>query len=124
MQNISSLADQFATLERPTGVMLDDETVQANLIAATRFHAGWASLKHQDDAEAITGDTHLSHSEWALIRPLFMLYIERETALQLEASRGLGLDVFGRSTSEIAGEITQAEMEHPRKAFCMRAFSV
>ena len=31
----------------------------------------------------------LSDSEWALIRPLFLLYVERETALHLEDTRGL-----------------------------------
>jgi hypothetical protein len=39
------------------------------------------------------------------------------TALQLEASRGMGADPFGRSSSEVAIEITQLESEMPRKAF-------
>jgi hypothetical protein len=55
---------------------------------------------------------------------LFLLYVERETALQLEASRGLGLDVFGRSSGEVAGDIAQAEAEMPHRAFCKPIVSV
>lgn len=65
---------------------------------------------------AITGATEISVSEWALIRPLFLLYIERENSIQLEASRGLGVDVYGRSSSEIAGDITQMEASLPHTA--------
>lgn len=66
---------------------------------------------------AISGATVISESEWALMRNLFMLYVERETALQLEASRGLGMDVYGRASSEVASDIMQAELELPHQAF-------
>ena len=118
MMSLSALATQFETLERSAGVVLDSAAVLAQVLAATRFHAGFATLSSQPlGSEPITGATDVTHSEWALIRPLFMLYIERETCLQLEASRGLGLDVFGRSSGEIAGDITQAEAEYPKRAF-------
>lgn len=66
---------------------------------------------------AINGLTELTVSEWTLIRSLFLLYVERENAIYLEASRGLGIDVYGRATSEIIADITQAELDYPRKAF-------
>lgn len=128
MTILSSLANRFATQERPAGNLLDDESVLAQAVAATCFYAGYAAIvsRIQSDpalgelasvAPDISGDTDISLSEWALIRPLFMLYVERETALQLEASRGLGMDVYGRSSSEVAGDIAQAEMEMPHRAF-------
>jgi hypothetical protein len=70
------------------------------------------------DLTLITPDTELSVGEWVLIRPLFALYCEREHAQRLEASRGLGVDVYGRSVSEISQEISTMETETlPQKAF-------
>lgn len=115
METLSELADRFAKSERGAGNILDDESVLAQAIAAASFYAGYASI--DSDAMLIDGDTKISLSEWAIIRPLFILYVERESAIQLEASRGLGVDVFGRSTSEIASEITILESDLPRKAF-------
>lgn len=67
--------------------------------------------------EAITKDTELTAGEWALIRPLFLLYCEREQALVLESSRVMGVEVFGRQSSEIGPDILQAETELRRAAF-------
>lgn len=120
MATLADLAEKFATQERPAGNLLDDATVLAQAVAATRFYAGYAVIRARDGADpvpAIDGTLEISESEWALIRPLFMLYVERETALQLEASRGMGIDPFGRSASEIAAEISQAEADMPRRAF-------
>lgn len=120
MATLSALADNFATNERPAGNLLDGPSVLAQALAATRLYAGYAELRAHagvSPAPEITGDTEISNSEWALIRPLFLLYAERETALQLEASRGMGIDPFGRSASEIAAEITQAEADMPHRAF-------
>lgn len=128
MTTLAALAERFATLERPAGNLLDLESVLAQATAAASFYAGYARITSRIPAPveppavpapmaAISGATEISESEWALIRPLFLLYIERETALQLEASRGMGMDVYGRSTGEVAGDITQAEAELPRLAF-------
>lgn len=68
----------------------------------------------------VTADTVLSMGEWALIRPLFVLYTERENAMRLEASRASGLEVYGRAVSEIASDI--AFMESP-DGLPSRAFS-
>lgn len=120
MATLADLAEKFATQERPAGNLLDEDTVLAQAVAATRFYAGYAVIRARDGADpvpAIDGTLEISESEWALIRPLFLLYVERETALQLEASRGMGIDPFGRSASEIAAEISQAEADMPRRAF-------
>lgn len=120
MAKLADLAQTFATQERPAGNLLDEKTVLAQAVAATRFYAGFAALRAHEGVTPvpdIDGDTAITTSEWALIRPLFLLYAERETALQLEASRGMGIDPFGRSASEIAAEITQAEADMPLRAF-------
>jgi hypothetical protein len=67
----------------------------------------------------VTDQTTLSTGEWALIRPLFVLYTERENAMRLEASRALGLEVYGRMVSEISSDIERMESPEglPAKAF-------
>jgi len=120
MTTLADLANTFASKERPAGNLLDDAGVLAQAIAATRFYAGFATLRAHDGmttAPAIDEKTTLTTSEWALVRPLFLLYVERETAIQLEASRGLGTDPFGRSSSEVASDISQIEADMARKAF-------
>jgi len=120
MATLAELADTFAKDERPAANLLDDAAVLAQALAATRYYAGFAMLRAHDGIEPVSnidGTIRITTSEWALIRPLFLLYVERETALQLEASRGMGADPFGRSSSEVAAEITQIEAEMSRKAF-------
>lgn len=66
----------------------------------------------------ITGTTDISTGEWAIIRPLFVLYCERGNATLIEATRGLGVDVFGRTVSEVAQAIESMENEIlPSKCF-------
>lgn len=120
MAKLADLATGFATDERPAGNLLDGDAVLAQAIAATRFYAGYASITSREGAGAaagIGGDTEVSESEWAVIRPLFLLYVERETALQLESSRMMGIDPYGRSSSEIGSDIGQYEAGLPRLAF-------
>ena len=72
----------------------------------------------------LTDATVVSPSDWAIIRPLFLLYCEREQALMLESSRVMGVDVFGRTSSEVQQDINTAEAELPQKAFIQPAFSI
>lgn len=66
----------------------------------------------------IDENTEVTVGEWAIIRPLFVLYAERENAMLLEASRAAGLEVYGRVVSEIAQDISMLENETlPNKAF-------
>lgn len=146
MPTLTELSSDFRNVERPVGVIISDDNIRGLLIAAVRFYAGYAPLQstleaagvvmkaedackqNENDAAyvntlttltEITDDTELTAGEWALIRPLFLLFVERETALQLEASRTFGVDPYGRSVSEISQEITQYEHEMAEKAFCM-----
>lgn len=134
MKTLTDLVAQYETAERLAGNLLDTDGLTAQAVAATRMYAGYARLKSLLPADetadlpamtlAITGATLVTLSEWAIIRSLFMLYVERETAIQLEASRGMGLDVFGRSTDAIAADITAYEAALPRMAFSFEITSV
>lgn len=131
---LSERVSDFLTRERPEGVLLSAEQVIGQALAAVRFYRGYARLEEhwaraacdpcQEPVPWLDEDVPLTESEWALIRPLFLLYLERETALMLEASRGLGVDVFGRSTSEIANDIALAEQEMAHRAFVFPVITV
>lgn len=139
MTTIANLVLRFEGSERPAGNILETPDIIAQAIAAVSFYAGYAALSTHlaipiaDPAPdpptpypEITGATEISVSEWALIRSLFMLYVERENALQLEASRGMGIDPFGRSSSEVIADITLMESgpELPHRAACSLVFTV
>jgi hypothetical protein len=116
-KTLFDMVNRFALDERVVGNLLSNEQLNALAIAATEFYAGYAMLSQAQPSTAISIDTIITLSELALIKRLFLLYVERETALQLEASRGLGVDVFGRSVSEVMSEISLYEAELPRLAF-------
>lgn len=139
MTTISELVSRFESSERPAGNILESTVILAQAIAAVSFYAGYTALATHlaipiaDPAPdpptpypEITGETDISVSEWALIRSLFMLYVERENALQLEASRGMGIDPFGRSSSEVIADITlmESSQELPHRAACSLIFTV
>lgn len=128
MTTIDALVDNFLMNERPDSIVLDPATVLTKAVAAIEFYAGYANLEVNDGVDpplpAIDANTDISYSEWALIKPLFILYLELETSTQLEASRGLGVDVFGRSSSEVQQEIAQYQMELPQKAFLQAIITV
>lgn len=105
----------FSDNERPLGTVLTDSILLAMGVAAVSRYSGYAALRSAP--EEINGDTDLSMGEWVIIRPLFLLYVERENALYLEASRGMGLDPYGRTVGEITADITAYEGELPRLAF-------
>lgn len=74
----------------------------------------------------IGGDTLISQSEWSVIRPLFILYIERENAMLLESTHMFGAEVYGRSSSEINNDIQQMETDPmiAHRMFCQPVISV
>ncbi len=72
----------------------------------------------------ISDSTELTPGEWAIASPLFTVYVEKENALRLEATRGLGVDVFGRSVSEIAADIPVREQEVRQLAFQIALITV
>lgn len=125
----------------PAGLVLDEPTVVKALLAAVRFYSGYAELSNappwpQPDGDGVhspvradndlfgESDVELTPSEWAIIRPLFLLYVERENTVHVEASRGLGADVFTRSTAEVLAAIESAEAALSLSAWFMPVESV
>lgn len=132
LEPLSRYVERFID-ERPDNVILELEQVEAQAVNAAMFLNGFAELDEyherlKSDPTArpspVTVNTLLSYSEWALLRPLFLLYIEREQAFYIESTRGFGVDVFGRSTSEVAGDIAALEADMPRRAFSCPIFTV
>ncbi len=63
------------------------------------------------ELDLLDQDVELTVGEWSIIKGLFVLYAERENAQRLEASRSLGLEVYGRQVSEITQDILAMERE-------------
>lgn len=122
----------------PVGIVLCEEHITRTLIKAVRFYAGFACLENaevdNDTIHSLLSDTNeieeeclnvnLTLSEEAIIRPLFDLYVELENANTLESSRSQGLEVYGRSVSEIQPDVTLYENEMHKKAFIEPFFTV
>lgn len=121
----------------PAGLVVSEQAVTRALKSAVRFYCGFSAITSVppadgqihapvDASDSIDGaqDFDLSPSEYGVIKPLFDLYVERENAMHLEASRGLGVDVFGRQVSEIAQEIAMREQEMPKAAFWEPPFTI
>ncbi len=129
---LADLVAEFITSRLSGGLVLGEPDVTSAMLKAVRLFAGYTALTHfaaqvpsvTPTLAQITTAVILTPSEWAIIQPLFNAYADHENALRLEASRGLGLDVFGRSVSELAGDIRQLEMDLPRKAFYQSIVSV
>lgn len=129
---VAVLVTEFMASRLTGGLVLTEAEVTTAMVKAVRFFAGYAVLAHfanqptpiTPTVTQIDSTVALTTSEWAIIQPLFNAYVDHENALRLEASRGLGLDVFGRSVSEMAGEIKQLEADLPRKAFYQAIVSV
>ena len=111
------------------GLVIEDENVKEQAVLASRQFAAWGDLSGaipgDGELEAISGDMTVSTSEWGVIKPLFMLYVERENARALEASRGQGVDVYGRDANTIEVDIRQYEtLDLPRLAFSAQPESI
>lgn len=122
---LTQLVAEFMASRLTGGLVLDEPEVTKAMLKAVRFYAGCAEIKYfigqstpiTPMLSQIDSNVTLTPSEWSIIQPLFNAYVDHENALRLEASRGLGLDVYGRSSSELASEIKQLELDLPRKAF-------
>lgn len=124
---LTQLIAEFMASRLTGGLVLAEPDVTKAMLKAVRFYAGYAEIKYFVNAPTLSqidSNVTLTPSEWAIIQPLFNAYVDHENALRLEASRGLGLDVYGRSSSELASEIKQLEMDLPRKAFYQSIASV
>lgn len=114
----------------PTGWVVSTTDLERWIKTAVRFYCGYADLVNDpldtdgihtaiDATDNITGDQdfELTPSEWAIIQPLFMLYVERQNAMDLEASRAMGLEVYGRSVAEVQTDIKELQERMPHDAF-------
>lgn len=127
---LADLVQAYASTRRPGWVVLEDEELISLAVAATRFYLGFGDLASVPDGAIpsladIDEATDVTVSEWATISPLFALYVEKENALRLEASRSTGLESYGRQSSEVQGDITVMENETlPMRAFSCAPFEV
>ena len=123
---LNDIVNQFLQEERSVAVLLDETQVEALAKSAVSFYCGYADLASCPNTSLIdiTETTELSISEWAVIKPLFLLYVERETALQTEATGMQGVAGYGRNSSEVNGEIAIYERELPQKASSSAAFTI
>lgn len=106
------------------GLVIDDADIKKQACNAARLYLTWgdiASLATSDPSVALDDvdeNCDITPGEWGVIKALHVLYVERENARALEASRGNGVDVYGRTVSEIDQAITQYESQDlPRAAF-------
>lgn len=136
---LSDIVDGFLN-PYPAGLVIDRLDVESCLMKAVRLYAGYSSISglpeqlppNGDGIHANVGpdgstdsqDIDLNQSELAIIMPLFEKYVERQNATNLEASRGMGVDVYGRTVAEVQMDITQLEMELPQRAFKAEAFTI
>lgn len=121
---VGELVRFYLEMNRPIGIVVSDDTILAQAIKATRYYHGYGNLTYLDDDVMVQESTLLERSESAVITPLFELYVERENALILESSRALGVEVYGRTVSEISSDITQKELEIQNLAFAHEFFTV
>lgn len=123
---LSDLVAQYVATRRPGWLVLEDDEVMAQAVDAVRYYLGFGTLGEAVTLlEDVTETTEVSASEWAVISPLFVLYIEKENGLRLEASRAAGLDFYGRQASEIEGDIRVMKDETlPMRAFSAAPFEV
>ena len=122
---LKELSDEWVAAGSVVWLVLDATEVAPLAQQAARFVSGWCVLEALDKGDGtlpkpdeILLDTAVTNGEWAIIKPLFVLYVELQNAMRLEASRSLGIDVYGRASSEITADITRMEAEEiPRKCF-------
>jgi len=127
---ISQLVEQYMAV-LPLGSLLLSDQVERSLRDATRMYCGYAALISgqviDSSATAVAGsdqDIDLSLGELAIIRPLWMLYLERENSMALEASRTQGAELFGRSVAEVQTSIQEYEQRLPLQAFSADIVSI
>jgi hypothetical protein len=132
---ISQLVDQYVA-ELPIGCVLTEEQITRHLRDAVRQYCGYARLTSAQSLDTVHSDLYttdtvpsavdvdLTHSELAIIRPLWLLYIEKENAMALEASRSQGADPYGRNTAEVTQSILEYEGSLPRLTFVYEVRSI
>jgi hypothetical protein len=132
MTTIANLVSEYVARRETGGLYLEQSEILQCFIDAVRQYAAYGYLRDpavkwvdtDDSLSNITAATTITASEWGVIRHLAELYTEKESAMRLEATRGLGADVYGRSVAEVASDITQYEAELPQLAFFEPCFGI
>lgn len=117
---LKAIVQRFLEQERGVAVLLSHDQVEALALSAVGFYCGYSDLKNHPDTrfEDINLECDIEIAEWVTIQPLFLLYVERETALQLEATGMQGATGYGRGSSEVNSEISRYEVEFAQIASC------
>lgn len=123
---LQELVTAYIAEREPSGMFVAEPETLAAAVRATRFYLGWQELADATTTTlaSVTGATELTAGEWAIIGPLFRLYVEADVARLMEASRTAGVELIGRSSSEVASEIAQVERDLPQLAFMQMPVSV
>lgn len=124
--SLKRIVDEYVAARAPGWLVLSAEECYESALRAVRFYAAYGSIRSIADDPAfpirkilaISIETEVTVSEWALIMPLFVLYVEEQNAYRLEASRTGGLDPYGRQVGEIKSEIQTVEEQMAARAFC------
>jgi hypothetical protein len=122
-----TLGELALTVEWTFGLILDEADIVKLAGTAARQYLAWGDIASMPgaDLDEIDEDCDLNPGEWGVIKPLVTLYVERENARALEASRGNGVDVYGRGVAEIEQSISQYELvDLPRLAFSHMPVSI
>lgn len=132
---ISQLVDQYVA-DLPIGCVLTEEQITRHLRDAVRQYCGYSRLASAQSVDGVHSelytpddtpaplDVDLTLSELGIIRPLWLLYIEKENAIALEASVTQGANPFGRSATETQQSITDYELSLPRLTFVYEVRSI
>jgi hypothetical protein len=104
---LSTLSTEYLALRAASGLMLLDSEVLDCAVRAARQYAAYGDITSALDGDAveIAPDTDVTLGEWALIRPLFELFAERENAMRISTASAGGIESFGRSVAEVEGDI-------------------
>lgn len=124
---LQELVGEFIGRRSTGGLFLEDHEVLACAVAATRRYLAYGSLESAPELsalDAVDGSTAVTPGEWGVICPLFELMAEKESALRVESSRGLGVDVPGRSADSVEQDIQQVLRDLPQLAFSADCVSV
>lgn len=115
----------------PIGCVLLNDQVERSLRDAIRQYFGYANLESGQVIDSMaqatadsTQDIDLSESELSVIKPLWLLYLERENSMALEASRSQGAEVYGRAVDTIQRDIIDYETRLPLLAFSSDIVSI
>lgn len=143
IESVKTKVDRYLKDECPDTNLLPPEQVMALALKAVRKYIAYGELAAQrvlraqweravevdpdtprPQAVPINAELMVTPDEWAIISDLWRLYVELEQAKQLEASRGLGAEVFGRSSGEVEADIRAEHEQLPMRAFWFAPFTI